>query len=63
MQKARIDALINEAYSIRGLEKPRFGFTDRLAFLGNKIIRWIIKVPQRISRWPYKLRKKLSKNR
>lgn len=61
MQKQRIDAIIREAYAIRNLAVPAFGFGDRLAFLGNKIIRWIIKVPQRISRWPYKLRKKLSK--
>ena len=61
MQKARIDALINQAYSIRGLQKPEFGFKDKLAFVGNKVLRWIIKVPQRISRWPYKLKIKLAK--
>lgn len=59
-QKARIDAIIDQAYSIRGLERPGFGFKDKLSFLGNKIIRWVIKVPQRISRWPYKLKKKLA---
>lgn len=63
MQKARIDALINQAYSIRGLEKPQFGLKDKLAFLGNKVLRWIIKVPQRISRWPHKLKVKISKKR
>lgn len=60
MQKARIDALIDEAYAIRSIRRPVFGFSDRLSFLGNKIIRWVIKVPQRISRWPYKLKRKLS---
>ena len=63
MQKARIDALIDQAYRIRSIRRPVFGFGDKLSFLGNKIIRWIIKVPQRISRWPYKLRKKLSKKK
>lgn len=60
-QKARIDALIDECYSIRRLDRPVFGFVDHMAFAGNKIIRWCIKVPQRISRWPYKLKLKLSK--
>ena len=59
IQKKRIDAVIDQAYSIRGMERPSFRLTDRLSFIVNKIIRWIIKVPQRISRWPYKLRKKL----
>lgn len=63
MQKARIDALINQAYSIRNLEKPQFGFIDKLSFVGNKVLRWIIKVPQRISRWPHKIKVKISKKR
>ena len=58
-QKNRIDALIREAYGERGLPLPQFGPMDRLSFVGNKVIRWIIKVPQRISRWPYKIRRKL----
>ena len=61
MQKLRIDAVIDQAYASRGIERPEFGFGDRLSFLGNKIVRWIIKVPQRISRWPYKIRKKLQR--
>lgn len=61
MQKKRIDAVIDQAYAIRGMDRPVFGLTDRLAFLGNKIIRWIIKVPQRVSRWPYKIRKKITR--
>lgn len=61
IQKARIDALIDECYGLRGMTRPHFTFADRLSFLGNKIIRWTIKVPQRISRWPYKIRLKLSK--
>ena len=61
MQKLRIDAVIDQAYASRGIERPEFGFGDRLSFLGNKIVRWIIKVPQRVSRWPYKIRKKLQR--
>ena len=60
MQKARIDAVILEAYTTRGMEIPEFNFADRLSFAGNKTLRWVIKVPQRISRWPYKIRRKLA---
>ncbi len=61
-QKARIDALIRETYAMRGLSVPRFGAGARLAFLGNRILRWIIKIPQRISRWPHKIKRKLKRN-
>ena len=54
-QKARIDALIGESYRIRGMERPVFGFKDRCAFALNAFARWIVKIPQRIARWPYKL--------
>ena len=60
-QKARIDAVIREAYERRGLSLPVFGPTDKLAFAGNKLMRWIIRVPQRMARWPYKLRRKLAR--
>ena len=62
-QKARIDAVIREAYALRGKELPRFGPADRLAFAGNKAVRWIIKVPQRIARWPYKLKRRLARRK
>lgn len=62
-QKSRIDAVIREAYAARGIAVPEFGFADKVAFAGNKALRWIIKVPQRVSRWPYKIRRKLSKRR
>ena len=61
-QQARIDNIIREAYSMQNMPMPRFGMKDRLSFIGNKIVRWLIKVPQRILNWPNKLRKKLSKN-
>ena len=62
-QKERIDALIRESYAIRGLEVPQFGARDALAFFGNKVIRWIIKIPQRVSRWPHKLKRKLKQRK
>ena len=62
-QKARIDAVIREAYGLRGLPVPSFGLTDRLAFAGNKLVRWLIKVPQRIARWPYKLKRRLARKK
>ena len=63
MQKTRIDAIIAEAYATRGREIPRFSPLDRLAFAGNKVLRWIIKVPQRVARWPYKLKRKLARKK
>ena len=62
-QKSRIDAVIREAYARRGKELPEFGPADRLAFAGNKVLRWVIKVPQRIARWPYKLKRKIARKR
>ncbi|MBO4654869.1 MAG: hypothetical protein J5644_04930 [Bacteroidales bacterium] len=60
-QQQRIDNVINEAYTMQHLEKPVFKTKDKCQFVWNKIVRWCIKVPQRISRWPYKLKKKLRK--
>lgn len=62
-QKERIDNIIREAYSLRGLPLPQFGPLDKLTFLGNKIIRWVIKVPQRVSRWPWKIRRAIMRKR
>lgn len=59
-QKQRIDRLIHEAYAIRNLPLPGFNLSDYIQFFLDSIIRWIIKVPQRIARWPYKLRRKLA---
>ncbi len=58
-QQQRINAIIDEAYIAQGLPHPQFGIKDQCAFLGNKIIRWTIKVPQRIAHWPKKIRKRL----
>lgn len=62
-QKLRIDALIGEAYALRGKERPRFGVVDKFGFVLNKIARWAVKVPQRMSRWPFKIRRALSRCR
>lgn len=63
MQKARIDAVIREAYQLRGKPMPRFGTADRLRFAADKALRWLIKIPQRISRWPYKLKRRLARKK
>ena len=63
MQKARIDAVIREAYAARSMEIPSFDMADRLAFAGNKVVRWVIKVPQRMARWPYKLKRRLAQKK
>lgn len=57
-QQDRINAVIAEAYAMRGMQVPTFGWKDRIEFAGNKILRWLIKVPQRIAGWPAKIRKK-----
>lgn len=58
-QKQRIDSVINESYAIRKLEKPKFGFGDKFSFFIDKIIRWMIKIPQRVAGWPQKIKKKI----
>ena len=60
-QKSRIDSVIKEAYSIRKVDLPSFGTADEIAFAANKAIRWAIKVPQRVSRWPYKIKRKIAR--
>ena len=59
-QKMRIDALVAQCYDERGIALPTFGLCDRFSFLLNKMVRWIIKVPQRIGRWPHKLKRKIT---
>lgn len=62
-QQQRIDNVIREAYAMAGIALPVFTFRDECAFRWNTIVRWIIKVPQRIMGWPKKLQKKLSKTK
>jgi hypothetical protein len=60
-QQERINHVIDEAYNMQGLQKPIFEWKDKLAFVGNKVIRWTIKVPQRIAGWPKKIMKGLNR--
>ena len=59
MQKERIDSIIDESYGIRALPKPIFTMKDQVAFLTNKVVRWMIKVPQRVAGWPRKIKRRL----
>lgn len=54
----RINAVIDETYDHRGIRRPSFGFIDRIGFRCDEILRWCIKVPQRVAGWPNKLRRK-----
>ena len=58
-QKARIDAIIRDAYAIREREVKPFSLADSIGFALDRTLRWIIKVPQRVSRWPYKIKRKI----
>ncbi len=61
VHRERIDAIINEAYSIRGLKRPVFSSLRRIDFKVDELCRWTIKIPQRIAGWPNKIRRKLGK--
>lgn len=58
-QKMRIDARMAEAYHARGIEVLPFSWSQRIGFLIDRLIRWCIKIPQRIMGWPQKIRKRL----
>lgn len=62
-QKIRIDSLIDEAYSVRAVERPDFGAAEELHFELDKIARWAIKIPQRVAGWPRKIAKKIRRRR
>ena len=53
-QKQRIDAIIRQAYEMRGMQVPRFGIGDNIIFALDKTLRWLIKIPQRIANLPAK---------
>ena len=57
-QKGRIDAVIGEAYAIRGMELPPHGPLKEVRFALDKLLRWSIKIPQRLVRLPVKLVRK-----
>lgn len=56
-QKARIDALISETAALRGIVIPKETLWETLWYAGDKTVRWVIKVPQRIAAWPAKYRR------
>lgn len=56
--RKRINAIIDEAYRIRGIVRPTFSTCKRVGFKWDELQRWSIKIPQRIARWPQKIRRK-----
>lgn len=62
VQTQRIDRLIDEAYRIRRMERPHFSAGDRLAFFVDRVARLVVKIPQRMGRWPQKIARKIRRN-
>lgn len=58
-QKQRIDALIAETAAMRGLAIAEETAFDTRRYALDKMVRWIIKVPQRVAGWPQKIRRRL----
>ena len=54
----RIEQLIQEVYAVRGMSVPVLSPLQVLQCRWDEVVRWSIKVPQRIANWPNKLRKK-----
>lgn len=61
-QKQRIDAVMLRTAQLSQTNLPVEHICDSCRYMLDKLVRWLIKVPQRILNWPNKLRKKLSKN-
>jgi hypothetical protein len=59
--RQRIDAVINEAYALRGLRPPSFSIVQRIGFKADELCRWTIKVPQRVAGWPKKIKNRFSR--
>jgi len=59
-QAERIDRLIDEIHALRLDTRPAPKKSDNVRFALDKLIRWTIKIPQRIMGWPRKLKKRLS---
>lgn len=60
-QKQRIDNLIAEAYAQRNMPRLHFGQSDYAHFRIDTMMRWCIKVPQRIAGWPRKWKRWITK--
>lgn len=58
-QTYRIDSLINEAYGIRSIARPKFSRWQQLGFALELGFSYIKKAFIRISRWPGKIRRKI----
>ena len=54
MGPPQAQAIIREAYAIRGIPVPCFTVADRIHFFLDKTLRWLIKIPQRLVRLPFK---------
>lgn len=59
-QQDRIDSLIDEIHALRGTSRHKETSSDTLRYNADKLVRWVIKVPQRIAGWPKKIKKRLS---
>lgn len=57
----RINHVIDEAYGIRNISRPQFDAFHRIGFSIDEALRWSVKIPQRISNWPKKIKKRISK--
>lgn len=55
----RIDAIISEAYQRRGIHRPQFSSGTKVGFFFDGLIRWSIKIPQRVMNWPNKWRRRI----
>ena len=54
----RIDSLIREVYAERGMNMPQLSTMTIIGCRLDEVVRWSIKIPQRVANWPNKLRKK-----
>lgn len=56
-QTARINALIDEVCESRGVERLQFSASEILKFRLDHLLRFLIRIPQRIANWPRKWKK------
>lgn len=56
-QTARINALIDEVCESRGVERLQFSASEILKFRFDHLLRFLIRIPQRIANWPRKWKK------
>lgn len=56
-QTARINALIDEVCESRGVARLQFSASEMLKFRFDHLLRFLIRIPQRIANWPRKWKK------